>query len=269
MNRKKILAVLVLSLMVLGLGFMSPGGTRPEADGLGIRVDDLGYQMAKTGVIDSQKFLSLYASNPALKAEAEQLLAPGRRGTIAVTEENSGLILNYFWALGLGNKNGILEMEMMDPQYGGAGNFASTGGWTLARGDAMEHYNMHEFIKLTPAEQELVDRVSRNIYRPCCGNSTHFPDCNHGMAMLGFLELMARDGATEEEMYRAALRLNSFWFPDTYKIIAQYKKERGVAWEEVDPKEILSAEYSSARGFQNIASQVVQPAGGAGASCGV
>ena len=37
---------------------------------------------------------------------------------------------------------------------------------------------------------KIVEEIAGNIYRPCCGNSTAFPDCNHGMAMLGLIELM-------------------------------------------------------------------------------
>ena len=58
----------------------------------------------------------------------------------------------------------------------------------------MNHYSMHRFIVLTPEQQALVEKVSKGIYRPCCGNSVYFPDCNHGMAMLGLLELMASQG---------------------------------------------------------------------------
>ena len=86
----------------------------------------------------------------------------------------------------------------------------------------MDHYNRHIFFKLTPEQQALVDKVSRGIYRPCCNNSTHFPDCNHGMAMLGFLELMASQGVSEQDMWKAALAVNSYWFPDTYINIATY-----------------------------------------------
>src|SRR3989344_5001923 len=74
-----------------------------------------------------------------------KLLEQGGNGKLMMTRENAGYLLNLLWALGLANKNPILEdkTEMMNPSYGGAGNFASTGGWTIAKGDAMEHYNMH------------------------------------------------------------------------------------------------------------------------------
>ena len=123
-------------------------------------------------------------------------------------------MLNMFWAFGLANKNPILESgPMMDPQYGGAGNFSSTGGWTLAKGDAMDHYSMHPLVTLTPEQQKIVDEVSKNIYRPCCGNSTYFPDCNHGMAMLGILELGASQGQSKQELYATAKAVNEAWFP--------------------------------------------------------
>ena len=156
-----------------------------------------------------------------------------------------------FWALGLGNKNDILENgPMTDPKYGGAGRFASTGGWTLANGDAMEHYSRHRFINLTPEQQAIVERVSRGIYRPCCDNSVYFPDCNHGMAMLGFLELAASQRFNENELYQMALVLNSYWFPDTYLTIGKYFQNRGIDWEKIDAKEALGYNFSSGSGYQ-------------------
>lgn len=122
--------------------------------------------------------------------------------------------LNMFWALGLANKNEILEKgPMMDSKYGGAGNFASTGGWTLAKGSAMDHYSMHSLVTLSPDQQKMVEEVSKNIFRPCCRNPVYFPDCNHGMAMLGILELKASQGANESELYAISKQVNDVWFP--------------------------------------------------------
>lgn len=136
-------------------------------------------------------------------------------GVIDKTKAPSEMsMLNMFWAFGLANKNEILEKgPMMDPKYGGAGRFASTGGWTLAVGDAMSHYSMHSLIALTPEQQVLVEKVSKNIFRPCCANPAYFPDCNHGMAMLGILELMASQGKSESELYATAKAVNNIWFP--------------------------------------------------------
>ena len=133
----------------------------------------------------------------------------------------------------------------------------------------MEHYSHHALLVLSPDEQALVDKVSRGIYRPCCGNSTHFPDCNHGMAMLGLLELMASQGVSEKDMWKAALAVNSFWFPDTYFTIATYMKDKGILWKDVNPQEVLGAEYSSAQGYAAIAAQVETKGSRSGGGCGV
>lgn len=221
---------------------------------------DLGAQLVNNGTFDAEKFKAIYESKGQFTDEYKKLLLDQNNGKLKITKDNASYILNLFWALGLANKNSILEEgEMMNPIYGGAENFASTGGWTLAKGNSMDHYSRHSLIKLTSEQQALVDKVSRGIYRPCCGNSTHFPDCNHGMAMLGLLELMASQGINEQDMWKTALIVNSFWFPDTYLTIATYMKDKGVNWQDVNPQEILGINYSSAQGYKNISSQVVQP----------
>lgn len=232
---------------------------------------DLGAKLASVGAIDANKFKAIYEQRGAFTDEYENLLVGQNDGKLKITKNNAGYLLNLFWALGLASKNPVLETgEMMNPAYGGAGNFASTGGWTIAKGNPMDHYSKHLFFNLTPEQQALVDKVSKGIYRPCCGNSTHFPDCNHGMAMLGLLELMASQGASEQEMWNAALAVNSYWFPDTYITIASYMQNKGIDWKDVNPQEMLGASYSSAQGYQRIASQVVQPQQqGGGSGCGV
>ena len=239
---------------------------------LPVRWDDLGKQMVETGVIDKDKFESLYAQRGGLGKDEINLLYGDRNGNLKIDEQNSGFLLNLLWALGLANKNPILEDgPMQDPQYGGdASRFASTGGWSLADGNVMDHYSKHALVTLTEKQQKLVELVSQNIYRPCCGNSTYFPDCNHGMAMLGLLELMASQGVSEEEMYKVALQVNSYWFPDTYLTIAKYFEKRGVDWSEINPKEVLGSAYSSAKGYKQILSEVTPPQSrGGGGSCGV
>lgn len=230
----------------------------------------LGKQMVDYGVIDKEKFESLYAERGGLDEASKNILTGDSNGKITITKENSGVLLNLFWAFGLANKNEILEKgEMTDQKYGGnAGQFASTGGWTLGVGNPMDHYSRHLMVALTSEQQLLVDKVSRNIYRSCCGNSTHFPDCNHGMAMLGLLELMASQGAGEEEMYKTALAVNSYWFPDTYMTIAQYLKMKGIEWEKIGAKEILGANFSSASRFQQIKNQIQPAVPSGGNSCG-
>ena len=230
---------------------------------------NLGARMIAAGVIDRAKFEAIYAQRGGLTDEEKQILE-GETGKLKITQENSGFILNMLWALGLGNKNKILEKgPMMDLRYGGAENFASTGGWAIAKGNTMDHYSRHEFIKLTLEQQKLVEEVSKNIYRPCCDNPTYFPDCNHGMAMLGLLELMASQVVNEQNMWKTALAVNSYWFPDTYLTIAQYFANRGIAWDKVNAEEVLGASYSSAQGYQRILAEVQPVQLQGGGSCGV
>lgn len=237
---------------------------------LPVRWGDLGKQMVEGGVINASELEKIYSQRGGLDEESKKLLYSDDNGNLVINSKNSGFVLNLLWAVGLGNKNQILENgPMQDKQYGGAGNFASTGGWTLAKGKAMDHYSEHAFINLTPEQQALVEKVSKGIYRPCCGNSTYFPDCNHGMAMLGLLELMASQGKSEAEMHKAALIVNSYWFPDNYKTIAKFMTSKNVKWENVDPKEILGPNFSSARGYSQIVSQIQPVKGGKSGGCGV
>ncbi|MBI2463071.1 MAG: hypothetical protein HYV65_02445 [Candidatus Spechtbacteria bacterium] len=244
----------------------------PE-DGVNLEVkwNDIGKQMTDSGVIDGPRMEEMYAKRgQALSDEDKNLLYGTANGSLTMNAKNSNYLLNLFWALGLGNKNDILDSgPMKDEKYGGADRFASTGGWTLAKGDAMNHYSHYSFITLTTDQQQMVERVAKGIYRPCCNNPVYFPDCNHGMAMLGLLELMASQGASEDRMYKIALQANSYWFPDTYLTIAQYFSKRGVEWKDVDAKEVLGAAYSSASGSQKIYQEVAPPTNtGGGGSCG-
>ncbi|MBI5412271.1 hypothetical protein HZA43_03820 [Candidatus Peregrinibacteria bacterium] len=231
---------------------------------------DIGKRLIDSGVINNQKFESLYAQRGGLSAEMKTLLTASDNGKIRMTLENAGVLLNIAWALGLGDKNPVLEQgPMNDKQYGGAGNFASTGGWSLSTGDTMSHYSKHPFIVLTPDQQSLLEKVAKGIYRPCCGNSVYFPDCNHGMAMLGLLELMASQNVSEDDMFHAALAVNSYWFPDTYVTITKFFAKQGVAWDKVSPREVLGANYSSSSGYRQILQQVKPVQAGSGGGCSV
>ncbi len=235
-----------------------------------VRWGDLGTKLVASGVIDLEKFEALYAQRGGLSDEARALLREPDNGEMTLTAENANVMLNLLWALGLANKNEILrEGPMADPQYGGIEGFASTGGWSLGRGAVTEHYGMHTLITLTPEQQLLVENMSKNIYRPCCNNPTHFPDCNHGMAMLGLLELMASQGMSEQEMYRVALEANALWFPDAYATIGQFLVSRGIAPESVSPAELLGKNFSSASGYRQITEQVTPQERKGGGSCGV
>lgn len=237
---------------------------------LPVQWGSLGKQMVDSGVIDQVAFESLYNNRGGMSEYEQSLFLGEDNGNLKIDQQNANFLLNLLWALGLGNSNPVLdEGPMQNPEYGGADKFAATGGWTLAKGDSMDHYSKHEFIELTDDQQSLVESVSQGIYRPCCGNSTYFPDCNHGMAMLGLLELGASQGLSEQELYDMALSVNAYWFPETYLTIAKFLDMQGLVWDDVSPKELLGNNFSSSSGYRGVLSQVEPVGQQGGGGCGV
>lgn len=239
---------------------------------------NLGPKMLEAGVIDLDKFRQVYEQNgqPLTKDQLE-ILTKGSNKKVKIDRDNSYFLLNFFWAAGLANKSKILiDGDMV--KYGGiegAGSFASTGGWSLAKSNPMDYYAKSDLIPMTREQEDLVAKVSGNIYRPCCNNSTAFPDCNHGMALLSVLQLMAGSGANEQEMYEAAKYFNGFWFPSNYYDLALYfKNKEGKSFRDVEAKKVVSGEFSSASGWQNakkwlIDKGIVEEPPRSGGSCGV
>ncbi len=210
-------------------------------------------RLIEMGVIDRTKFEKVV-----VMGEEERAIFEGRwDAPIRINSQNSQFVVDALWALGLAQKSLVYEEGPMGKQYKkDAGRFASTGGWTLARGDAMSYYNKFEILNLTDDEQKRVFEISSNVYRPCCGNSTAFPDCNHGMAALAAIELMVKKGLPDEEIYRNVLKLNSFWFPSHYLTLATYFARQGVSWDKVDAKLALGQEFSSGKAASTLNQKV-------------
>jgi hypothetical protein len=222
-----------------------------------LRWGDIGKKLVDSGAIDKDKFRQIHKSKIDGGDDLD-ILDGNSDKSIAINENNSRLVVNLLWALGLVNKSKVLDEGPMVEDRSKLGNFASTGGWTLGKKSAVELYGSQEIISLTPEQQELVKKIAANVFRPCCGNSTAFPDCNHGMAALAYVELAVAAGLPEKQIYKDILALNSFWFPDTYIEMAVYfQKQQGTTWDKVDPKVALSKDYSSAQGAARI-NQAVQ-----------
>lgn len=238
---------------------------------------DLGPKMITSGVIDINKFKDTYQkAGQLLTKEQLKILTQGSNEKIKITRENSYFLLNFFWAVGLNNQSKILtEGDIIKYGEGQTGNFASTGGWTLGAGDPMNYYSKQNLINLTDNQEKLVEKVASNIYRPCCNNSTAFPDCNHGMALLGVLQLLASNNATESQMFDAAKYINAYWFPSNYYEIALYFKNKdNKDFKDISGETILGKNYSSSSGWSNVKQWLVDhnivekpPQGGGG--CGV
>ena len=243
----------------------------PEKYNLGISFGETIKKLVDAGAIDKQKFLDLYKERGGLQEEFAKLLDGASDDQITVTADNSGIILNLLWPLGIANKTKLLADGPMSKD---AANYASTGGWTLGREDGGKLFNRFPIFSLTVKEEALVTEIAQGIYRPCCGNSTYFPDCNHGAAMLGFIELAVVQGMPKDEIYKKALVLNSYWFPQTYVELATYfKSEKNIDWNKIDPKEVLGGNYSSGQGYLTVNKELqakgLIPKVEGGGGCGV
>jgi hypothetical protein len=238
---------------------------------LPIKWGDLGVKLVQLGVIDLEKFKQLYAKGSP-PPELRRLEEPSEV-LISISSENERFLVTVFWGLGLANKNPVLDKPLAERGKDRMMNLASTGGWTLGTKPAAELYSKFDIIPLTPEQQALVSDLAQSIYRPCCNNPTAFPDCNHGIALLGLIELMAANGFSREEILKASLKFNAFWFPQHYVKTALLFQLRGIDWDAVDPREVLGARYSSLSGWRQHVdaelkklAQLLPPQPG-GASC--
>jgi len=227
---------------------------------LRIKWGDLGPKLAALGVIDLAKLKRLYGNNAKPPADFRYLEAPSD-DFIRITTDNAPLLVNVFWALGLANKNPLLEKLAMERPQHELMRLASTGGWNLGAKPPTEYYSNFDIIRLTPEQQKLVEHLARSIYRPCCDNATSFPDCNHGIALLGLMQLMAANGFGADEILRAALQFNAFWFPEQYVKTALVFHLRGIDWANVNPREVLGFRYSSASGWRENVNVKLQKEG--------
>jgi hypothetical protein len=222
---------------------------------LTVSYGDLGPRLLDSGIIHYDAFAAIFtkAGNP-LSAEQIEILKNGSEQEIVINAENAHFLLNYFWAVGLVNKNPILtEGPIVQNSGGQVERFASTGGWTLANKPITELYASIDLIALTPEQQARVEEVAAGVYRPCCNNPTYFPDCNHGIAMLGILELMASQGATTDQMFEAAKYVNAYWFPQQTLEMALYlKANQDIDFRDADARLVVGAELASASGAQMV-----------------
>lgn len=249
-----------------------PDGYRIEAT-----FGEVGPKLLAAGAMDYEAFLRVYeqAGSPLTETQLA-ILTDGSRDQVVISRENAYFLLNFFWALGLTNQNPILtEGPMVTNSQGKVESYASTGGWSIAAKPIKELYASAEIVPLTSEQQERLEHVAENVYRPCCNNPTHFPDCNHGMAMLGLLQLMASQDASEDEMFEAAKYVNAFWYPSqSMEVATFFKATKDIDFTDADARQVVSRTFSSGSGFQVVhqwleSNGLLQQAPGGGGGCGV
>lgn len=243
---------------------------------LPVRYGDLGPRLLESGVINYDAFTAVYenAGDPLTQPQIE-ILKRGSNEPIVITPENAHFLLNFFWAVGLVNQNPILtEGPITQYSNGQIDRFASTGGWTLGTKPVKELFASTDLISLTSEQQARVEEVASSVYRPCCNNPTIFPDCNHGMAMLGLLELLASQGANVEGMFTAAKYVNAYWFPQQALMTAVYlKANQNVDFAQAAPRLVTGKDFFSASGAGQVyaslqSSGLLPQTPGNGGSCG-
>ena len=249
----------------------------PEGYRIPATYSDIGPKLLEAGAMKEKDFIQVYeqAGQP-LNAEQLAILQQGSPAQVVFNKENAYFLLNFFWALGLTNDNPVLNNGPMLAQgRANVVNFASTGGWSLAAKPVKDLFSSTAILTLTAEQQKRLEEVAKEVYRPCCDNPTHFPDCNHGMAMLGLMELMASQGASVDEMFDAAKYANAYWYPQQSLELATYfKATQKVNFEKADSRQLVSRDLSSLSGFRSVhqwlgANGLLQQAPGGGNSCGV
>ena len=247
----------------------------PVSYTLPVAYGDLAPQLVAAGVLYVDALADIFARrNVPLDESQLRILREASETSVTIDASNSEFILDFFWAVGLANRNAIL-LEGAMQQHGTVTGFASVGGWTVATRPIAELYAALPLIELTPAQQDRLQAVTSAIYRPCCDNATDFPDCNHGMALLGLLELMASRDASTDEMFDAAKNVSAFWFPKEMRAVTAYfRLTEGTDFAGMDSRRALAKENFSASGAAAIRKWLVGRGVGdtvspGGAFCGV
>lgn len=233
--------------------------TPREGVALDARWGDLLPRLVADGVIDLEKFSAAAArGGHSLTDDQLRLLTAGGDDPIAIDAHSSKFVLNALWAVGLATENKLLTDGPMGQRPDGAATLASTAGWTLGKEPGPSYLGTLNLLPLKSEHQHVVEEVAHGVYRPCCNNPTSFPDCNHGMAALGLVEIMAYQGATADEIFDALKVFNAYWYPEQYLMLAAYYDRQSTKWDKADPRELLDAEHSAGNGWKQIAAAVQQ-----------
>jgi hypothetical protein len=175
----------------------------------------------------------------------ENVLSGSQNENVILNASDSSFILNVLWAVGINNDNAIINkgqiMRSSNPL-----NFASTGGYGQLGKLSLGKLNL---LTLTRDQQIIAEQVAANTYRPCCDNPASFPDCNHGSAAVGLIELMASQGFNSTTIFGALKQFESFYFPQAFIYESVYfYASQGDSWTQVPAEQALSYYYSSRTG---------------------
>lgn len=215
---------------------------------LKIRWGNLGRKMIEDGVISKDKLAKALNIKGDFPKSFDKYFTSEQNG-IELNNQTQQFWLYVLWGLGLSNKNEILENGPMS-DGGNAYIYSSTAGWGIGDKDISSLYSNFSYIRLSSSQQKMVKEIADSVYRPCCNNPASFPDCNHGMADLALIELMASQNFSADDIYKTLLAFNTYWFSRTFLDSAYYLESKGRDYNSVSPKELLSKTYLSASGYR-------------------
>lgn len=233
---------------------------QPATDRIVVPLGTWGPALVAAGAIDPRRFVAaIRASGQPVDDSLVRLLTQGGGG-VELDRANAYFLLDFLWAAGLANRNPILARgPMLSAGMARVGDFASTGGWTLGSRPPMEMYGQVPLLALDAPAQARLEEVAAAVYRPCCDNPTSFPDCNHGMAMLALLTLLASEGRDTPALFRAARIANGYWFPQqTAQLEAYVRASGGIAPADIDPREATGKALFSASGSRRTSTWLAQ-----------
>ncbi len=289
--------IIILSFLILLLLFLVPAHARTPAVSKGAVASSTiqeiveevlpiqGFQtklvlgkvvpmMVQAGIIDITKVGAYYQVKGGIPAEKLAVLTQTSNTPLVVSKDNASWLINILWPIGLSN---FMRVNDQSPIVGEKlDHYASTAGWTLGKiQGGGTYFDSFPLVSLTAQQEQRVKHIAEITYRPCCDNSSFFQDCNHGSAALGIIELGVAQGLSDNEIYKTILDFNSFWFQQEYLETALYfKLVKHMDWRDVDPKLILSKDYSSLSGWNKNVHTVMSKFPGlvpnvpSGGSCG-
>jgi hypothetical protein len=234
-----------------------------EGIATGMVLDDAIARLVAGGAVVPEKMAAVYERRGGLPDWVAGALKGQASGDIELSSTSVPYLLNLLWPLGIANRTSFNGRNPIPEKT--LPRLASTGGWNLGiKKNGANYYNRVDAVPLTAEQDAMIERMAATIYRPCCNNSALFPDCNHGAAMLGFLQLAAARGLPEERIWELAKALNGFWYPRQYVAMALlFDLRDDLDWEEVSPQMALGKRFSSISGWRtNVDAQlssVIQP----------
>ncbi len=198
-------------------------------------------KMVNAGVLDVDKLNDIMTKRygkPLTDEQKTLLTSEFSNEKLTINSDNAVFMMYVLWTLAKHNDNEMLHDSPFAKYFD-----------DYDIGVGKSGYGDTKLIELDDEQQQSAEKVALNSYRPCCGNPTGHPDCSHGYAALGLIELMASQGYSEQEMFDAFVKFNSFWFPATYIQDAIYfKLTENKDWSDVDDELVAGKQYSSLSG---------------------